>query len=120
MAVKVADRAKARDLAGRVVVLKAKRANHAIVTRRLSLREPTQMADTIYRTARNLFDQVADQGPFRLIGCGISDLCPASDADKSGDLLDPGATRRSEAERATDRIRERFGSDAIMKGRALR
>ena len=41
-------------------------------------------------------------------------------ADLSGDLLDPGAAKRSEAERATDKIRARFGSDAILKGRALR
>jgi DNA polymerase-4 len=38
----------------------------------------------------------------------------------SGDLLDPDAETRAEAERATDRIRARFGPDAILKGRALR
>lgn len=120
MAEKVADRAKARDLAGRVVTLKLKRSNHAILTRRVSLREPTQMADTIYRTARALFDQLGDQGPYRLLGCGLSHLTPAGHADLSGDLLDPQAIQRSRAERATDRIRARFGSDAILKGRALR
>lgn len=120
MAEKVADRAKAKGIAGRVVTLKLKRANHALLTRRVSLRDATQMADTVYRTARNLFDQVGDQGPYRLLGCGLSDLCPEHDADKSGDLLDPQAGQRNEAERATDKIRERFGSDAIIKGRTLR
>lgn len=120
MAEKVADRAKARRLAGRVVTLKLKRADHRLLTRRVSLREPTQMADTLYRRARALFDQVADAGPFRLLGCGLSDLCPESEADKSGDLLDPQAGQRSGAERATDAIRDRFGADAILKGRALR
>jgi DNA polymerase-4 len=120
MALKVSDRAKAKDLAGRVVTLKLKKANHKIITRRVSLRDATQIADRIYRTARGLFDQVGDQGPYRLLGCGLSDLCPADQADISGDLLDPNATRRSQAERATDDIRKRFGSDAIVKGRALR
>ncbi|MBO9436358.1 DNA polymerase IV [Ruegeria sp. R13_0] len=120
MALKVSDRAKAKDLAGRVVTLKLKKANHKIITRRVSLRDATQIADRIYRTARGLFDQVGDQGPYRLLGCGLSDLCPADQADISGDLLDPNATRRSQAERATDEIRKRFGSDAIVKGRALR
>ncbi|SLN59811.1 DNA polymerase IV [Falsiruegeria litorea R37] len=120
MAEKVADRAKAKRLAGRVVTLKLKRANHAILTRRVSLRDATQMAGTLYRTARGLFDQVGDQGPYRLLGCGLSDLCPETEADKSGDLLDPGAAQRSEAERATDAIRKRYGSDAIIKGRTLR
>jgi len=117
---KVADRAKARDLAGRVVTLKLKRANFSQITRRISLREPTQLADRVYREARALFDQVGDQGPYRLIGTGLSDLCAASGADISGDLLDPGAVQRSKAERATDAIREKFGSDAILKGRSLR
>ncbi len=120
MAEKVSDRAKAKELAGRVVTLKLKKANHKILTRRVSLRDPTQMADRIYRTARGLFDQVGDEGPYRLLGCGLSDLCDAEQADVSGDLLDPGASQRSGAERATDEIRKRFGTDAILKGRALR
>jgi DNA polymerase-4 len=38
----------------------------------------------------------------------------------AGDLLDPDAARRGQAERATDAIRNRFGDKAIVKGRALR
>ncbi len=116
---KVSDRAKARAIAGRVVTLKLKRANHSLITRRLSLRDPTQLADRIYRTARSLFDQVGDQGPYRLLGVGISDLLPDNKADLSGDLLDPQANKRNNAERATDKIRKKFGSDAIRKGRSL-
>ncbi len=120
MSEKVADRAKAKSIAGRVVTLKLKTSDFKLVTRRLSLRDPTQMADKIYRTARDLFDQVGAQGPYRLLGVGISELWDAGDADRSGDLLDPQANQRSDAERATDKIRERFGKDAIVKGRALR
>jgi DNA polymerase-4 len=120
MSEKVADRAKAKSIAGRVVTLKLKTSDFKLVTRRLSLRDPTQMADKIYRTARDLFDQVGAQGPYRLLGVGISELWDADDADRSGDLLDPEANKRSDAERATDKIRERFGKDAIVKGRALR
>jgi DNA polymerase-4 len=47
LAEKVSGRAKARDLAGRVVTLKLKRANHSILTRRHSLREPSQIADRV-------------------------------------------------------------------------
>lgn len=117
---KVADRAKARDIAGRVVTLKLKRADHSLLSRRISLRDPTQLADKIYRTARDLFDQAGNAGPFRLIGVGISDLVPADQGDLSGDLLDPQSVKRSQAERATDKIREKFGPDAILKGRSLR
>ena len=120
LAEKVSDRTKARQLAGRVVTLKLKRANHAILTRRISLHDPTQIADRIYRTAKQLFDQLGDQGPYRLIGVGLSDITPEAKADLSADLLDPDAARRTEAERAADRIRAKFGHDAILKGRALR
>ncbi len=120
LAEKVTDRAKARDLAGRVVVLKLKRANHTLISRRVSLREPTQMADRLYRTARGLLDQVGDEGPYRLIGVGLSELTPAGKADLTADLLDPDAAKRDRAERASDSIREKFGPDAIVKGRGLR
>ena len=120
LAEKVSDRAKARGLAGRVVTLKLKRSDHSLLSRRISLRDATQYADKIYRTARELFDQVGNQGPYRLIGVGLSDIVPESAADLSGDLLDPDAIKRGRAERAADKIREKFGSDAILKGRSLR
>ncbi|MCA0846150.1 DNA polymerase IV [Salipiger thiooxidans] len=122
MCEKVADRAKAKGLAGQVVVLKLKRANFQLITRRHALGhgDATQMADRIYREARALFDQVGARGPYRLLGAGISQLVPAAQADRLGDLLDPQAARRAGAERATDAIRAKFGDDAIMKGRALR
>ncbi|MEM9710152.1 MAG: DNA polymerase IV [Pseudomonadota bacterium] len=120
LAEKVTDRAKAKGIAGRVVTLKAKRHTHKVITKRTSLREPTQIGDRLYHTARDLFDQIADKGPFRLIGVGLSDLVPETGADLSGDLLDPGADARARAERALDLIKARFGQEAILKGRALR
>jgi DNA polymerase-4 len=116
----VADRAKAKRLSGRTVTLKLKKGDFQLVTRRHALTDPTQLTDRIYRAARDLFDRAGTQGPFRLIGVGISDLAPEDQADLSADLLDPEARRRAAAERATDAIRAKFGADAIIKGRALR
>ena len=120
MCEKVSDRAKAKGLAGRVVTLKVKRSDFRTLTRRQSLTDATQMADRIYRTARALLDPLGKEGPWRLLGAGISDLVPADQADRGGDLLDPDAGKRAAAERATDAIRAKFGDDAIVKGRALR
>lgn len=116
----VADRAKAKDLAGQVVTLKLKRADFRSLTRQSNLGDSTQSTDRIYRTARGLFDTVINEGPFRLIGVGISHLGPAQDADRSDDLLDPHAAKRRAAERATDKLREKFGKSIIRKGRSLR
>lgn len=120
LAEQVSDRAKAKDMAGRVVNLKLKTGDFKQISRRQSLHHPTQLADTIYRTARGLFDQAGTKGPFRLIGVGISELGPAANADRIGDLLDPNAGKRAKAEAAADKIRKKFGKDAIIKGRALR
>lgn len=120
LAEKVADRAKAKGIAGRVVTLKLKSHDFKLLTRRASLRESSQLADTLYRTARGLFDAAGLGRAWRLIGVGLSDLAPADGADRTADLLDPGAEARARAERAADAIRARFGADAIIKGRALR
>lgn len=120
MAEKVADRLKAKEIAGRTVTLKLKRADFKLITRRTTLPDGTQTAERIYTTARALFDRMEHPKPYRLLGVGVSDLVPEDQADREGNLLDPTEAARLKAERATDAIRERFGADAILKGRALR
>lgn len=120
LAEQVADRAKAKSLAGRVVTLKLKTAEFQTLSRRHSLSDPTQLGGRIYRAARAMFDQVGARGAYRLIGVGITDLTAETEADQARDLLDPQASQRAAAERATDAIRARFGKEAIIKGRALR
>lgn len=116
----VADRAKAKQVSGKTVTLKLKRSDFQLISRRHPLTDPTQLTDRIYRAARSLLDHANTMGPYRLIGVGISDLAPESQADLSADLLDPNAPKRAAAERATDAIRAKFGREAIIKGRSLR
>lgn len=116
--VKTADRAKAIDIAGRVVTLKLKTNYFETLTRRRTMPQPVQLADTIFRTLEPILEAEANGRKFRLIGSGISDLAPP--VGDSGDLLDPTAFKRGVAERASDAARAKFGKDAIMTGRALR
>ena len=120
LAENVADRAKAKSQAGRVVTLKLKTADFKTLTRRITLPDATQSADRIYRTARSLFDHTGNRGPFRLIGVGISQIVSEAEADRAPDLLDPDSGKRIQVEKATDAIRKKFGSEAILKGRSLR
>ncbi|MCF8510090.1 MAG: DNA polymerase IV [Rhodobacteraceae bacterium] len=120
LAEQVADRAKAKALSGRTVTLKLKKGDFQLISRRHALSDPTQLTDRIYRAAQDLFRAEVGRGPFRLIGVGIADLAPESEADQMGDLLDPEAGKRAKAERAADAIRARFGANAIVKGRSLR
>ncbi|MFO1106952.1 MAG: DNA polymerase IV [Amaricoccus sp.] len=113
-------RAKAAGLGGSVVTLKLRRADFRLVTRRQTLDAPTQMADRIYRVSLPLLERDLALIPFRLIGIGLSTLNSAKEADSDGDLLDPSARRRLEAERASDQIRAKFGPNAILLGRSIR
>lgn len=115
---RAAERAKAGGLAGRAVVLKLKRADFRLVTRRRTLDRPTELAEEIFRAAREMLLPLADGTPYRLLGVGIEDLSAAM-ADPPLDLGDPGARERRKAELAMDRVREKFGRDAILKGRGL-
>ena len=115
---RVAARLKRAELAGGTVVLKLKSADFRIRTRNAKLANPTQLADVLYRTARELLAGEADGTAYRLLGVGVSNIVPGRDADPL-DLADPTAGRRAGAERAVDAVREKFGADIIAKGRAL-
>ena len=114
----VAGRLKADGIAGATVTLKLKTADFRIVTRRRTLPNPTQLADTIWRTANGLLEAEANGTPYRLIGVGLSGLGPDDDADPP-DLADPDSQRRKAVERAVDGLRARFGRDSIGRGRSF-
>jgi len=116
---RVSARAKNYGLAGRTVVLKLKTARFRLLTRSASLDAPTQLADKIFRVAQAALKREADGRRFRLLGVGISHLSSAEEADQTN-LLDPTSDKRAAAERAMDRIRAKFGGEAVNKGRGLR
>jgi DNA polymerase IV len=112
---RVSARLKSSGLAGSTVTLKLKTAAFRIRTRAQSLTQPTQLADRIFATGRDLLIAETDGTMFRLIGIGVSALHDAAHADAS-DWIE---RRSALAERAMDRLRTRFGDHAIVKGRAL-
>lgn len=115
--VRTADRAKSTGLEGRVITLKLKRADFKTITRRVSLPEPTQLAQTVFRAAKQMLAR--EIGPaYRLIGVGLSELSPAK--GDGVDLVDPSVAKRAAAERAADAARAKFGADAVVTGRAAR
>ena len=116
---KVSSRAKSKGLAGSVVILKLKSSNHKLITRRLTLRDPTHLADILFRSTYPLMKASISNGPFRLVGVGLSGLCFASQAEREPELLDNGALKRIKVERVTDEIREKYGDEAVIKGRSL-
>ena len=115
---KVSARLKASQLSGATVTLKLKTADFRLRTRAHSLDQPTALADRIFATGRHLLARETDGTRFRLIGIGVSGLVPLDSAD-APDLIEPQNARVGAAERAMDRVRDRFGRDAVVKGLVL-
>ncbi|MBT6093637.1 MAG: DNA polymerase IV [Rhodospirillaceae bacterium] len=78
---RVAERLVRGRHAGGTVVLKLKTHDFKLLTRNRQLPNPTQQADVIFQQASDLVEREADGRFFRLIGVGVSDICPAAEAD---------------------------------------
>jgi DNA polymerase IV len=115
LAEEMSARLKAKELAGSTVTLKLKTADFRIRTRARSLDSPTQLAHRIFAAARGLLEREADGTRFRLLGVGLSAIVAADEADPA-DLVDGRSTK---AEHAVDRVRARFGDDAVVRGLAF-
>jgi DNA polymerase-4 len=113
---RLSERVKAKGLIGHTVTLKLKSAGFRLRTRARQLMIPTQLADVLYEAGRQLLAREVDGTAFRLIGIGLSGLSAASGEDPR-DLVEPGVARRAAAERAIDRVRDRFGRDAVIRGK---
>ncbi len=111
----VSARLKAKALAGATVTLKLKTADFKIRTRARSLEAPTQLAGKIFAAARSLLEREVDGAKFRLLGVGLSAISTAAEADPA-DFVNG---RAAEAEHALDRVRARFGDDAMVRGLAF-
>jgi len=115
---RVAARAKAAGIGGRTITLKLKNAAFRIKARSATLECPTQLSDVIFRVGRVLLAREALGTSYRLLGIGLSQICPAAECDPP-DLLDEALARRAAVERAIDNVRAKFGHGAVRKGRAL-
>jgi len=70
-----------KSMSGATIVLKLKTHDFKTLTRSRQLPHPTQQAATLLEHTRSLIESVADGRLFRLIGVGVSDIRPASEAD---------------------------------------
>ena len=105
---------------------------------------PTSQTDLIYRTACDLFDELWDGTPVRLLGLRSSKLCSAgepvqmslfdyaaapsnaaADSSAAKDIrpplsAGPSARRHEKLDAALDSIRKRYGEDAVVRGSLMR
>jgi len=119
LAEKLARRLKTQDLAAAGIVLKLKTTSFASRTRATRLPAPTVLPDRLFGAARELLAREATGTAFRLIGIGANPLAPREAADH-GDLADTETPRMAAVQAAIDALRERFGENSVIKGRAFR
>ncbi|MBK9181202.1 MAG: DNA polymerase IV [Acidimicrobiales bacterium] len=107
----VAGRLRAHGLAGRTVTVKVRFGDFRTITRSATLAEPLTTGPELARSARALLERVDLSPGVRLLGVSVSGLtdAPARQLVLGGD----GAEQWVDASRAVDRIRGRFGPDAI-------
>ncbi len=115
----VAERLRKHQFFARTVHLKLRYSDFSTFTRAHTLREPTALDRAIADAARQMFRKAWRAGePIRLLGVGVSGLDVA--AGQQG-LFDAPANQRWEtALTAVDKLRERFGSDAVSLARGLK
>ncbi|HEX7379427.1 MAG TPA: DNA polymerase IV [Pirellulales bacterium] len=116
----VAWRLRRHHLRGRTVQIKLRYADFHTITRAETLPGPTNVTEEILRTAARL---LTDRLPrrrllVRLLGVGVSNF--ENPEQVQGLLFDnPVHERQSRLDAAADKLKERFGADALRRGSVL-
>lgn len=102
---------------GWTVKIKLRWSDFETITRQTRLGQPTDRVDEIFSAALLLLDQAWKRGrPIRLIGVGVSDLV---EPVRQLELFDRSWEEQERLQEAIDRIRERYGPDAVRRAGGL-
>ena len=112
----VAAALRAKGLRAGGIRLKLKYADFHRVSRELQLEEPAQDAATLRAALELLITRVDTDRAIRLVGLAATALVDEG-APRQASLFTQQSTDRDETlERTVDKIRDRFGDDALMRG----
>ena len=115
----VASRLRADGLAARTISLKVRDATFRTITRARTLPRPVDSATAIAETVYDLLDKAAPSGGVRLLGVAASRFAEPAEQLQLEGLADEPTSLWSDASRAIDRVRGRFGGTAIGPASAL-
>ncbi len=101
-------------MGAQTITLKLKYANFREISRSHTLGWPTHSTRIIFHTTLKLLQELQLKQKIRLVGIGVTGLAPQ---DRQGVLLpDPDLERQGQLDETLDRIRKRFGPQAIYRG----
>jgi DNA polymerase-4 len=118
----VGRRLRKHELKGGTVTLKLRRADFVRITRSISFSEATDSTKAIYEWALRLLEAVDLSEKFRLIGVAVSGFAGTQGGSTQLNLFTREARRHHswrEVEKAMDSITEKFGREAIKRGRLI-
>lgn len=116
---KVSVRLRKAQLHARTITIKIRYGDFQTITRSMTLNEPSDQTDRLWREAKNLFDKWANSNfkPVRLIGMGVSQpSSPGGLSEQMGLFSKPENERSKRLDATTDAIRNKFGLNAIHRG----
>lgn len=117
-----------------MVSVEIKYSDFRFVSHQCSLKEPVNMANIIYETAYTLFDELWDLSPIRLLGIRTSKLTDVLEPTQitmfdyintmentlSASQITKKTNKQENLETALDKIREKYGENAIVRGSSLK
>jgi DNA polymerase-4 len=110
---KVTRRMRVAGVAGRTVTITVRFADFTTITRSTTLSEATDVTHEVHRTAVRLYDALGLQrARLRLVGVRVEGLVPRASVHRQL-VLGEREHGWPDADRAVDRARFRFGTDAI-------
>lgn len=112
----LASRLRRHNLQSRTVAIKLRYGDFTTTTRQTTLDEPTDAGPVIYARTLALFEEAWDRRPVRLVGVSAANLCQPA---RQLRLFEQEDQRRAQLDAALDRIRERFGEQAIQRASLL-
>ncbi|MEA3369222.1 MAG: DNA polymerase IV [Candidatus Ratteibacteria bacterium] len=116
---KVSGRLRRENIEGRTITLKIRLEGFHTYTRSKTLLKTTNFVDTIYQTAKRLFNNFNLKGrKIRLIGIKVSNLDSRNGNESLfNDIVDE---KKERIHQAVDKIKEKFGEAAIRRAASQR
>ncbi|MFT3785691.1 MAG: DNA polymerase IV [Tepidisphaeraceae bacterium] len=113
----VAERVRRQQLLAGVVQVKLRSPDFHTLTRRATLRSPTDVTEELWHAARDVFDHWAREKlcPLRLLGFSASGLTTSRQMDLFGQVRHE---KQRKLDGALDAINRRFGKQTVHRGRA--
>jgi DNA polymerase-4 len=119
----VGRRLRDKGLWGSTVTLKLKTAGFKLITRSHTIDEPTNSSNAIYEQGVKLLRHMDLAQKYRLIGIGVSNV-NSMDEEPRQQTLFPAESQSEESwlrvEKALDRIKDKFGRNAIKRARLIK